>query len=275
MLRSTAFGWRNPFVLETLIMCLVVGTACIDDPLPGGPSPSVKNVTVSGVVRDDVQAPIAAAQIQAVSAATIVNRTSDAEGRFSMTVPTTASGMITVRASKSGFVTAGQTQAAPSPNVIQMDFTLVRIGLRPGEFTLTVAAATTCDTLPPLARSRTYNASLVPLGESLFTLSLHGASFAPNFSVMYGNTYPNGNISAIFAGGDDFPAVGEILEDGGHLEFGGTAVFPDIVSDTISGPFNGWLSYCPPGASPNGFFSCTVPHASCTSPSHQMTLTRR
>jgi hypothetical protein len=204
-----------------------------------------------------------------------------------LSVSTLESGSFALRASKEGFSPESQTWNVHDYSQLSQPFRILfrLTEVAPlldlaGEHTLKLIADSSCEELPPLARTRTYDASIwATTGlPPHFTIRLSGASFLRD----------SGSLSAIvatdfvrffvfpgrFDNDEALPVVEELAPDT-FLAFVGTAKADANPTDRIiSGRFDGWIEYCPAIPS-TPYFHCPVKSVGCRSSSHQLILTRK
>jgi hypothetical protein len=158
-----------------------------------------------------------------------------------------------------------------------------------GEYTATVEADPACPDLPAVARTRTYPATItlnpsVSAGTSV-SVVLHDAPFLGTYNKF--TIGVAGGYLALNMGGGEVPVV-EQLPGNTYVAFGGSGATNFLAGSPIALSLDGWVEYCstktPMGASYGcGIDSRTgrpipgevVTVATCTSPNHRLTLTRR
>lgn len=253
--------------------------ACNDRQLPAPPSSLRVTVTLTGFVRDTARRPVAGASVvletQPGSPAV-----TDVTGAFTLSGTVPGGTPVALTATRDGYVTAYAWLAAPYAEVTllpNVDLTLVPaepLDLS-GEHTLTVVAAGACGALPPVARRRTYDASITRHSNlTSFTIVLGGAVFERDPVNLLGRTAVNFVTFDFYAAFDEIDGT-DLLEDlgGSSVTIWGRAVANATPADrVIDATFDGTISYCSE-TSDSG--ACTVPATACTSTSHQAILARK
>ena len=258
-------------------------------PTPLTPTPGGPQVRVGGSVSDTAWRPVAGVRVEVLDGPSAgVTTTTDGRGEFSLIGAFDAG--VRFRAAKAGYVEATLTSsivcATCSPYVsFQLALDAPAVDLE-GHYTLTFAAA--CTAIPEYARTRSYAATLTrdPALGLGFRVSLSGASLVRDLAwdgVFVGAA---GDYIAVSTGnlhGD--PGLIEQVAADAYIGFDGSAGGPmgHPGSATLTSKFDGLIAYCevPPGSPPpvvDGRFACpltSIARAQCTSPNHQLTLTKR
>ena len=150
-----------------------------------------------------------------------------------------------------------------------------------GDYTFTFAANSSCQTLPEEFRSRTYPVTVRPANSSTagqFNVSLKGGAFVTrydNFDVGIAGDY----FAAPLGDFHGSAGVAEQVAPETYLTFEGLGearLASDDVS-TITGSFDGVISYCQVRSEPGFSYSCStgaVSHMSCRSTQHSFVLRR-
>ena len=158
-----------------------------------------------------------------------------------------------------------------------------------GEYTVTFEADPACPDLPAAARARTYRATVTPnpkvsAGASV-SVTLRDAPFLGNYNQF--TIGVAGDYLALDMGGGEIPAV-EQLSANTYLAFGGSGGTTLVSGLPIVMPLDGWVEYCSTKTAMGTSYGCgidsrtgrpipdeVVTKATCTSPNHRLTLTRR
>ena len=215
--------------------------------------------------------------------------TSDGQGAFSL-LGTFDAG-VRFRAAKAGYVEATLTwgiSCATCPAYLSFRLALdaPAVDLE-GRYALTFTAA--CTAIPEYARTRTYAATITrdPADGSGFRVSLADASLVRDLAWEGVFVGVAGDYVAVFTGnlhGD--PGLIEQVAPDAYIGFDGTAEGPigQPGTATLTSRFDGLIAYCevPAGSPPpvvGGRFTCppvaSIARVECTSPNHQLTLTKR
>ena len=254
-------------------------------PMPGGPQ-----VRIGGSVYDTAWRPVPGVRVEVLDGPSAgVTATSDGLGAFSLIGAFDAG--IRFRAAKAGYVEATLTSGVPcatcSPYLsfrLALDAPAVDLE---GRYTLTFAAA--CTAIPEYARTRTYAATITrhPDVASGFLVSLADASLVRDLAWEGVFVGAAGDYIAVHTGnlhGD--PGLIEQVAANAYIGFDGSAGGPmgHPGTPTLKSRFDGLIAYCevPPGSPPpvvSGRFACppvtSIANVQCTSPNHQLTLTKR
>lgn len=209
--------------------------------------------------------------------------TTDETGRFSM--PGTFTGMITITASKDGYVP--QTRPFPPPNRplppsegVGRSEVFFHLGPHgpsaniAGVYTLTLTADSACTNLPDEARTRTYTATIVPTSGSTtsFLARLSDARivflpFSPYFEIGIAGDFANMSVRFVEQLGE---TTYRAIDGGAAASFGPAG---------ITAPFNGYFLHCPtePAWAGGEYWWCGAgtQGVECNSSNHQLTLVRR
>ena len=152
-----------------------------------------------------------------------------------------------------------------------------------GDYTLTFVANSSCGSLPEEFRSRTYPVSVRPANSSTagqFNVALKGGEFVTRY-----DSFDVGIAGDYFAAPlGDFhgsPGVAEQVAPETYLTFEGLGearlASDDVSMSTITGSFDGVISYCQVRGEPGFDYSCStraVSHMSCRSTQHSFVLRR-
>ena len=263
---------RSLAVLAIPLLCL--SGACRDSPT----SPTEPLVTtINGLVYDSASRPLSGARVEVTSGADAGKfEVSDATGSFTMSADALASGSVSLQATKEGFATIDQTFPVTS------DVTRVTLQLTAdvlldlaGEYTLTIDASGLCTTLPAVAQSRTYQASISSTSNrSSFRIQLRGATFFPDHD-SFGVDVATDSARFVLLSPDveQRPVVEEVFSSDTFVEFSGEGTAPVSANDTvISAAFTGPISYCSARPLTSNFVCPTTP-VRCQSSSHRLTFT--
>jgi hypothetical protein len=273
------------WTLATLLISVQVACNGKTSTAPSDPAAPV-SFSIVGDVQDIAWRPVRGAKVEiTVGSNAGAFATTDDEGRFTLPVSAPASGSFTLQASKEGLSPQSQSFDVrgrnPQNRVIFRLAEVAPLLNLAGEYTLELIADSTCEALPPLARRRTYYASIWSTSgpaDSHFTIRLSGAAFPEN----------NNSLSAVVAtefirffvfpgryDNDEARPIVEALTPDTFLTFvGGAQAIANPLDRVISARFNGLIGYCP--ATPSTpYFECPGRFVSCQSSSHQLILTRR
>jgi hypothetical protein len=210
-------------------------------------------------------------------------------------------GQTKLRASKDGYATSltDPPNATPRATVGIFLRSLSPPAIRPGKYTLSVVADSTC-ALPEEVRTRTYSATITlsksevnlpPERQTDFDVALSGASFVMGCCGGPEAISPTNSLTAHVAG-DYLELLLDPYEFDGYItEWLPPATFVDLrgsVAGSVSTsaesslPFDGRFTYCVkssdviPGA--GGTFGCSADdpaYTSCSSKNHRVVLTPR
>jgi len=167
-----------------------------------------------------------------------------------------------------------------------------------GDYTLTLTADSGCPDLPDEARSRTYNASIVPANpaRTRHIVTVRGASLVIGDSDAFDVGVSRDFLALRFQlpfYSTDYPALMEQIASNTYVAFRGTATATvPPAPNVISAEFDGWISYCalksPLGENDIEIEGCGTPssrleptlsqpvtQARCESRNHRMILARR
>lgn len=232
-------------------------------------------VSVAVIVEDTLPRPVADAKVEIISGIDAGKYTTTAaDGRASIS-GRTHNASLQLRITKSGMslVDLSSTSLESPKRVSLIPDVLLDLA---GEHLLTIEADPLCS-LPELARTRTYQASLTPGPNPWYLyIQLDGASFFRDFSRFA--TYVNASAARfeIYRPGfeEEDPIV-EQLSPTEYLAFSGEAIADANQGDmVITARFFGSIAYCP--ATPTTMpYQCPVPFEMCQSESHRLTLTRQ
>jgi hypothetical protein len=260
-------------------------------PVAGGPAPVAgePQVRVGGSVYDTAWRPVAGVTVEVLDGPSAgVTATSDALGAFSLAWAFDVG--VRFRAAKAGYVDATVTSSTPcatcSPYLtfrLAVDAPTVDLE---GRYTLTFAAA--CTDIPEYARTRTYAATITrdPAGSG-FRVSLADATLVHDLAWEGVFVGAAGDYIAVSTGslhGD--PGLMEQVAPDAYIGFDGSGggQMGQPGTTTLTSKFDGLIAYCevPPGSPRpvvNGRFACpaftSIARVECTSPNHQLTLTKR
>ena len=275
-----------------LVLVAAVVTACGGESVqPTAPSPSPtstqpSSLTITGVVRDLLQRPIADARIEvAEGPSSGAAAISDALGQFSITA-TASSDRIAVIASKGGYETATMRLRAGQTVVVLRDVALANLE---GRATIVFTADASCTQLPASLRTRSYTAVLTSSTGAImgsagtFIGELDGADFYQGYSKMWligAHDAARFNIFSWDAFNwwlEEQPII-ERVTSTSHVSVSGAATAAvSSGQSTITTALDGTFAYCAeskPGAQPLWPPTCAVPLVECTSAHHQVTMVR-
>jgi hypothetical protein len=239
---------------------------------------------ILGSVRDTAFRVVAGARVEIVEGSQAGQSTTTNDGgqfEFSGTFVRS----VTLRATKDGYAAATHSLNISSNSTTQF-VTLNLESLTPaveiaGEYFLTLTADSACMDLPDEARTRQYEATIVPSRTpNFFRGSVGGASFIGSF-----NWFAVGVAGDYVAFSVDFdgPTIVEELAPKTYLAIDGLGEGSVGTSklSIMSVPFDGYIDFCVlKTESPMNYSGCVIPdqtvaHAQCTSKHHRLTLTRR
>ena len=290
--------WKRRAMVLVVLAHGVVSAGCRDHEvvpaaMPTAPSPAIPSPPptptgelISGVVYDTAVRQLAGAHVEVVDGPQAgTATTSDAEGRFSLRG--TFDNDTRFRATKEGHLAEIRTL---SPRCAQcnpqrwlyfnLDVVAPPVNVA-GSYTVTFVADSNCDSLPGEVRTRSYAATIAP------------SSYRPNtaFSVTFDKTpfledYKSFTINV--AGNDALFWLGNLHGDPGLVErvaantyfaFDGTAAATVTDVSLIAFSLDGRIESCELASEMGSAYSCSPPQAvaraTCTSPKHRVTLTRR
>ena len=269
---------------STLAGLLICGLAACSEP-PAAPTPPMpRPLSITGLVFDTSVRPLSGVRVALTSGADAgAFATTGDDGRYTLSASSLVSGSVTLQASKEGFFSKSATLNPRDVSPNQVDYTFMLTAVAPpldlaGEHTLQLVADSTCTAVPPVARVRTYHASIAPRtpDRTQFEIRLGGASFfqrSSSFNVMVATDFARFIVYSA-ASMDDEPVVEELAPDT-FLAFMGTATADASRTDrVISARFDGSIQYCPTTPSTT-YFKCPVEPVECRSGSHQLILTRK
>ena len=284
-----------------VVLALLVASACVScgssNPITG-PSADPPQRTVSGSVQDAAFRALAGAQVAIVG--TRLSTVTGADGSFQLRGG--ISSPLTVRVGKEGYVT--ETRAVDWPPCTTLPGSaqclvptqigmLFRLESREqavdilGDYTATLSADNACSDLPSEARSRTYNASIVPFGSArtAYWIEIQSPSL-PSTAFEAGVT---GDFLALRFNSD--PGMVEQIAPNTYVAVGGggsATVVPE--ASLIAATFDGYIEYCrlkdssafPREGCIAGDSALAEPtpsqpvnFARCQSRNHRLTFTRR
>ena len=283
MIRSAfvvrAISWST---LAGLLISVLVACNAKTPAAPSGPAPV--SVSIVGDVQDSAWRPLRGAKVElTVGTNAGAFATTDDEGRFTLSVSALASGSYTLQASKEGF--SPQSQGYDVRDYNPRNRTFFRLTeVAPllnlaGEHTLKLVADTTCGDLPPLARMRTYHASIAATRpDAPFTIGLGGASFLGTHNSLEAVVATDFVRFLVYAGRYDNdegrPIVEAVTPDTFLVFVGNATAVANPMDRVISARFDGWIGYCPSTPS-TSYVQCPVKSVGCRSSSHQLILTRK
>jgi hypothetical protein len=275
-------------------LILVVVTAGCQGRSPVPTSPSSVNarlsaVSITGVVRDLVQRPVADARIEVSEGpSTGLTAITDGSGQFSLNA--TASGdRVAVLVSKDGYETATVLLRPGQVVVYLRDQSVADLE---GRRAIVFTADASCVQVPPALRTRSYTAVVTRstatgtgmASQTTFVGELNGADFYQGYAKMWLIGVHDAVRFNVFSWDafnwwlEDDPII-ERLTPTSHLSISGTATGPvSNGQSTISATLDGTFSFCAeskPGAQPLWPPTCAVPPVECTSARHQLTMTRQ
>jgi hypothetical protein len=275
---------------STAIMLVsVVATGCQGGSAPPtSPSPAYTQLTITGVVRDLIQRPIAGARIEVAEGPSLgVATLTDAQGQFSLAA--TASGdRVAVTVSKDGYETATMRLRSAGALVLSLrDSVLANLE---GRATVVVTADASCTQLPASLRIRSYTAVVSPstgatmANPAIFVGELNGADFYQGYGKMWMTAARDAVRFSVLSWDpfnwwlEDYPII-ERVTPTSYFAVSGTATSAfSSGQSTIATALDGTFAFCTesrPGALPQWAPTCVVPQVECTSTHHQLTVTRR
>ncbi len=278
-----------------LLLVAIIATGCHSESPSASPtSPSLINsqprpITITGVVRDQLQRPIRDARLEvAEGPSSGLATVSDTQGQFSI-VATAAGDRVALIVSRDGYETATVRLRAGEWPVYLRDTAALNFE---GRATIVVTADASCSQLPATLRSRSYTAVLTPSASTgaamanpvTFVGDLNGADLYQGYSKM-SLMAAHDAVRFIVSSWDAFnwwleddPII-ERLTPTSHFSVSGTATSAaSNGQSTFTARLDGTLSYCAeskPGAQPLWPPTCAVPQVECTSAQHQLTMIRR
>ena len=274
-----------------LVLVAVVATGCHGESgPPTSPSPATTQpspITISGVVRDLLQRPIAGARIEVAEGPSLgVATITDALGHFSI-VATASSDRVALILSKDGYETANLRLRAGESSVFLRDVAVANLE---GRATIVVTADANCSQLPASLRTRSYTAVVTPstgaamANPAIFVGELNGADFYQGYSKMWMTSAHDAVRFTVFSWDpfnwwlEDHPII-ERLTPTSYFSVSGTAT--TMLSNgqsTITTALDGTFAFCAesrPGAQPSWPPTCAVTTVACTSANHRLTMTRQ
>jgi Carboxypeptidase regulatory-like domain len=275
---------------QSAAVVLLLSLGCGDgnspvQPTPPLPAPTPQVFSLSGSVRDTASRPLGGSRVEVIDGqgAAAGTTTTDEAGRFWL--PGTFTGMVTVTASKDGYIPETATVAPRHPlpplppgEVGRFDISLSLEPRGPsaniaGVYTLTLTADSACTNLPDEARTRTYTATIVPGYRSTTFLGrlsdarIVSLPFSPYFEIGIAGDFANASVRIV-----------EQLGETTYLAIeGGAAV--SVGPSGFTAPFSSYFLHCPnePAWSSGEYWWCGagVQGVECNSPRNQLTLVRR
>jgi hypothetical protein len=270
---------------------------CGGDTLPAAPSavpgsgPAAPAQTVAlrplyGYVSDTAFRVVGGAMIEVVSGqhAGLV-ATTDTAGRFEFDQPVASPAI--VRAIKDGYAVGTNTSILTSDGRAYVGFSLASLSppvAVAGSYTLTITADRACTGLPDDVRTRTYSATIAPVGgatvpaNTRFTGTVTGGQFAPHANLFFVGVFADYVVISTEGEG---PTIAEHLGSNRYVAFSGAAnaSVPAEGVSAIAMPFAGSIEYCGLNSAIGPYYDCAAAMAAerheCRSTAHQLTLTRR
>jgi hypothetical protein len=284
-------------VRAVLVLLAALASASCGSSNPSGPSADSPQRTVSGSVQDAAFRPLAGAQVAIVG--TRLSTVTGADGRFELTggIPSP----LTVRAAREGYVTEtrafdwppcttlpGSAQCVVSTHLGTV-FRLESLGQAvdiSGDYTVTLSADNACADFPSEARSRTYNATIVPNSpvRTRYSITVQ----APSLLVQpYFEAGVTGDFLALRSRLD--PNLVDQIAPNTYVTAGGGASATVVPGTSlIAATLDGLIEYCrlkdsaafpAEGCAGTALADPTasqpVNFASCQSRNHRLTFTRR
>ena len=278
-------------VRAVLVLLAALASAFCGSSNPSGPSADPRHRTVSGSVQDATFRPIAGAQVAIVG--TTLSTVTGADGSFELTGD--ISSPLAVRAAKEGYITEtralnwppcttppGSTQCLVSTRIGTV-FRLESLGQAvdiSGDYTVTLSSDNACSDLPSEARSRTYNASIVPDSPARTRYSITIQTPAGRDQSEGLEAGVTGDFLALRFRLD--PGLVDQIAPNTYVAAGGSAsatVVPG--ASLLAATLDGYIEYCrlqnssafPREGCPDP--TPSVNFASCQSRNHRLTFTRR
>jgi hypothetical protein len=248
-------------------------------------TPATVLQTLYGYVNDTGFRPVAGASIEVLNGqqagAVMI---SDAQGRFSY--PGMFVGAPSMRATKEGYAPA---TISPIVGTLGTYALFVLTPITPpvrvaGNYTLTIAADSSCTGIPDDVRTRSYavtvalTANTGAPANTNFTGSAIGGTFAPFADIFWIGVA--GDYVGVSTKGDG-PSLIEQVGPNRYIAYYGSAgavvTTPEVAS--ISSSFDGTIEYCEQTAFIGQYYDCSPALAAvreeCTSANSRLTLTRR
>ena len=256
----------NTVIRLVVVVALVVAETGCHDSGPTAPNQTPRVPLLTGTVATVTGFTLNAATVEGIDAQGARTSTStDRAGYYELQVP--PAGVVTVRASKIGYVSSEYAVDLPrtaAANFI-LDFT-ESLALR-GDHTMTLAADPACVQLPADVRTRTYDASLIPLWADYYNGTLrHGTTPVGAFVAVL-----DGAFASFFANDSD-TFVYERLGSSAFLWIDFVVGKAPIDQPSFTLLMTGSFNYC---ADIGPDHACRVPRTTCDSSNHTFTLTRR
>ena len=279
-------------VRAVVVLLAALASAFCGSSNPSGPSADPPQRTVAGSVQDATFRPIAGAQVAIVG--TRLSTVTGADGSFELMGG--ISSPVTVRVAKAGYSTEtlasewptctplpGSSLPCAAPTRIGMVVTLESLRQAidiSGNYTMTLAADSACPDLPSEARSRTYNASIVPNSPARTRYSITIQAPTLRDQSAYFEAGVTGDFLALRFTLD--PGLVDQIAPNTYVAAGGSAsatVVPG--APLLAATLDGYIEYCrlqdssafPREGCPDP--TPSVNFASCQSRNHRLTFTRR
>jgi hypothetical protein len=262
---------RPAFIIGSVVLVVACGRGSPTVPSAPAAPAVVAPFLITGHVYDRYSRPVDGAHVEVIDATPPGQPTmSDADGVFTLTAPFGSR----LRATKDGY----------QPAIVQIQTAPVAFYLAPfgtlnlsGRYTLTIDADPACVSLPPVVRTRTYEATVEAaastLGAPYFIASITGQGLDRYF-----------NFFAMRTSGDtvdfDMSDTGIVQEIGDETYFsiGGYGSVSGATESGVSTLFNGTIAYCEVKPGSESAWPCAGPvvaREQCQSSNHRLTLTRR
>jgi hypothetical protein len=250
--------------------------------------------TLTGSVADTLGRPIDGANVDVTDGARAgTSATTDAAGRFSMP-GVFSDAKVTTTASKSGYITStfvgtplppsyqGSTQTSWLYANFQLQSTTAPNVS--GDYSLTLAPSSVCNTLLPDVGTRTYAATVKSTATpQSFVVTVNDAALAGSYNsflIGVASDFAEVHINSGSAYDDAPGLVVPVGEKGYWAIFGRGGASTSAGSSGITVPFSGDIFYCPREKSHLNLLDgqhdwCEAAYVTCTAPNHMLTLTRR